>query len=696
MEAMDRLIESEQKKQKAKKSSSSSSSSSAGDEDDDNDGKWYNKYNPLKGAHPLVQALVFGAFGLFAYGTIDAYSYGTTEIDWPTFNGRLLESGEIDRIVVIDENIVQVFMKESVDGSYFGASSGGDSNGRYGLANVFPSRKADYWLTIGSAASFEKKLRAAEDELERDAKSRLPVAHTMSSGKAMARSFATGLMMVALLVAMVMQVTRVGGGAGGAGSIFQIGKSTAKRTMGKNVKERFADVAGQEEAKVEVMEFVEFLRNPAKFERLGARIPKGALLVGPPGCGKTMLAKATAGEAGVPFFAISGSDFIEMFVGVGPARVRDLFKQARAAAPSIIFIDEIDAVGRSRASNGFGGNDERENTLNQLLVEMDGFADREGVVVLAGTNRADVLDNALKRPGRFDRQIAIGLADIKGRKDIFMVHLKPLKLADASEGALLRTAQKLATLTPGMSGADIANICNEAALIAARYQKSAIELVDFEAAIERVIGGIEKKTKRLSAKEKRIVAYHEAGHAIVGWYLEHADPLLKVSIVPRGSAALGYAQLQVKDQYLLTAEQLRDRICMALGGRVAEQLVFDEITTGAADDLDKVTKWAYGQITRYGMNEAVGNLSFPDPDEQEIQRPYSQKTARLIDLQVRQLVTDLYQRTTDLIAERRDQLELVAQRLLEREVLQRDDMEEMLGKRIWSQKTSYEELTDTN
>jgi cell division protease FtsH len=397
------------------------------------------------------------------------------------------------------------------------------------------------------------------------------------------------------------------------------------------VKVTFNDVAGLQEAKQEIMEFVDFLKNPGKFNSLGAKIPKGALLVGPPGTGKTLLAKAVAGEAGVPFFSMSGSDFIEMFVGVGPSRVRDLFKSARASAPCIVFIDEIDAVGRKRSKGGFsGGNDERENTLNQLLVEMDGFVPTTGIIVLAGTNRADILDPALLRPGRFDRQVLVDKPDIAGRVAIFRVHLKDLKLSDKIEDI----ARRMATLTPGFSGADIMNCCNEAALIAARRKKDMIDVTDFEAAIERIIGGMEKSTKVLSPVEKKTVAYHEAGHAVAGWFLEHADPLLKVSIVPRGSAALGYNQFLPREVSLYSKEQLLDMMCMALGGRVAEELVFKVITTGASDDLDRVTKIAYSQVALYGMNEKVGRLSFKQ-DEQSFTKPYSEATAQLIDDEVR-------------------------------------------------------------
>jgi AFG3 family protein len=478
------------------------------------------------------------------------------------------------------------------------------------------------------------------------------------------------------------------GGSSGMGSLFSFGKTNA-RVQGVKITTKFADVAGMDEAKQEIMEFVNFLKKPEKYKKLGAKIPKGALLVGPPGTGKTLLARATAGEAGVPFFSISGSDFIEMFAGVGPSRVRDLFAQARASAPCIIFIDEIDAVGRARSKSGYH-NDERENTLNQLLVEMDGFSSSSGVVVLAGTNRPDVLDKALLRPGRFDRQIGIDKPDIKGRRDIFLVHLKALKMKEDHDA----TAKRLAALTPGFSGADIANVCNEGALIAARHGKKEIEFVDFEAAIERVIAGLEKKNRVLSPDEKKRVAYHEAGHAIAGWYLEHADPLLKVSIIPRGMGALGYAQYQPRDQYLYTVEQLKDRMCMTLGGRVAEQLIFGKISTGARDDLEKVTKIAYSQITMYGMNPRVGLLSFREPDEESFgDKPYSQATARMIDEEVRKMVGEAYDSTVTLLTEKLPDLEKVAQLLLEKEVIARDDMRTLLGPRPFPEQTTFEQLT---
>ncbi|MCW3088573.1 MAG: hflB, partial [Sediminibacterium sp.] len=423
----------------------------------------------------------------------------------------------------------------------------------------------------------------------------------------------TVLSLLIIIGAWVLLMRKMGGqgGAGGPGGIFSIGKSKATLfDKGAKVNITFADVAGLDEAKVEVMEIVDFLKNPKKYTALGGKIPKGALLIGPPGTGKTLLAKAMAGEAQVPFFSLSGSDFVEMFVGVGASRVRDLFKQAREKAPCIIFIDEIDAIGRARGRNAIMSNDERENTLNQLLVEMDGFGGDTGIIILAATNRPDVLDTALLRPGRFDRQISIDKPDVKGRETIFKVHLLPIKISESLD------LHKLAEQTPGFAGADIANVCNEAALIAARKGKESVEMIDFQDAIDRVIGGLEKKNKIIAPHEKSIIAYHEAGHAVCGWFLEHAYPLLKVTIVPRGTAALGYAQYTPTEQYLYNTDQLMDQICMTLGGRAAEEIFFGKISTGAANDLQQITKIAYSMVTAYGMNEKVGNVSFYDPTQE--------------------------------------------------------------------------------
>ena len=489
------------------------------------------------------------------------------------------------------------------------------------------------------------------------------------------------------IVMMYIMFSRMGGAGGPGGQLFNIGRSRATLFDGEaKVKITFNDVAGLDEAKEEIQEIVEFLKQPKKFTDLGGKIPKGALLVGPPGTGKTLLAKAVAGEAGVPFFSLSGSDFVEMFVGVGAARVRDLFKQAKEKAPCIIFIDEIDAVGRSRGKGAMpGGNDERENTLNSLLVEMDGFATDSGIIILAATNRPDVLDSALLRPGRFDRMISIDKPDIIGREAIFKVHLKPLKLSADTD------TKELASQTPGFSGADIANVCNEAALIAARRNKTSVDMLDFQEAMDRVIGGLEKKTKIISPEEKKIVAYHEAGHAVAGWFLEHANPLVKVSIVPRGVAALGYAQYLPKEQFLYRTEQLLDEMCLTLGGRAAEEIVFGKITTGALSDLERITKSAYGMVTIYGMSEKLGNISYYDSKQSDMtfNKPYSEETAREIDQEVRKIIDSAYARTLELLNGKREELEIIAKELLEKEVLFQNDLERLIGKRPFTEDTTY-------
>ncbi len=492
--------------------------------------------------------------------------------------------------------------------------------------------------------------------------------------------------LVLIVVVWVLLMRKMGGGAGGSGGgpggIFNVGKSKATlfEKGGTKVNITFADVAGLEEAKEEVMEIVDFLKQPKKYTALGGKIPKGALLIGPPGTGKTLLAKAMAGEAQVPFFSLSGSDFVEMFVGVGASRVRDLFKQAREKAPCIIFIDEIDAIGRARGKNAMMSNDERENTLNQLLVEMDGFGGDTGIIILAATNRPDVLDSALLRPGRFDRQISIDRPDVKGREEIFKVHLGPIKVSENLD------VHKLAEQTPGFAGADIANVCNEAALIAARKGKTGVEMKDFQDAIDRVIGGLEKKNKIISKEEKEVIAYHEAGHAICGWFLEHAYPLLKVTIVPRGTAALGYAQYTPKEQYLYTIEQLTDQMCMTLGGRAAEQIFFGKISTGASNDLQQITKMAYSMVTTYGMNDKIGNVSFYDPSQENtFQKPFSEETGKIIDEEVRKMIDSAYHRTLDLLTLRKAEVEKLAKELLDKEVLHKSDVEALIGRRPYEE-----------
>ncbi len=497
---------------------------------------------------------------------------------------------------------------------------------------------------------------------------------------------------ILFFVAIYFMFFRMGGAGGPGGQIFNIGRSKATLFDGDaKVKTTFKDVAGLDEAKEEIEEIVEFLKQPKKFTDLGGKIPKGALLVGPPGTGKTLLARAVAGEAGVPFFSLSGSDFVEMFVGVGAARVRDLFKQAKEKAPCIIFIDEIDAVGRSRGRGAMpGSNDERENTLNSLLVEMDGFGTDSGIIIMAATNRPDVLDPALLRPGRFDRTISVDKPDIIGREAIFKVHLKPLKLAADID------PKELAAQTPGFAGAEIANVCNEAALIAARRNKTAVDMHDFQEAMDRVIGGLEKKNKLISPEEKKIVAYHEAGHAVAGWFLEHANPLVKVTIVPRGVAALGYAQYLPKEQFLYRTEQLIDEMCVTLGGRVAEDIIFGKISTGAQNDLERITKLAYSMVTVYGMNDKLGNVSFYDSkggDGYNFNKPYSEQTAREIDEEARNIIASAYEKTRALLSDKQDKLEILAQELLIKEVLFQSDLERLIGPRPFEQLTTYQEFT---
>ena len=527
---------------------------------------------------------------------------------------QMYKSDDVKSInLITDKNVVDVALKEEAL-----------NNDKY--KDILRNRNSlsmthgpQAYFKVINGETFKKDKEEFEKENNIPADKRLEL-HIESSNQFSNILLSWGFVFL-LLFGFWYLMRRVAGGGPG-GQIFNIGKSKAALFDAENkVKITFADVAGLEEGKEEVKEIVDFLKNPTKFTKLGGKIPKGALLVGPPGTGKTLLAKAVAGEAGVPFFSLSGSDFVEMFVGVGAARVRDLFKQAKEKAPCIIFIDEIDAIGRSRGRGAMpGANDERENTLNSLLVEMDGFATDSGVIILAATNRPDILDSALLRPGRFDRQISIDKPDIIGREHIFKVHLKPLKLSEDVD------PKKLAAQTPGFAGAEIANVCNEAALIAARRDKTSVDMQDFQDAIDRVIGGLEKKNKIISPEEKKIVAYHEAGHAVAGWFLEHADPLVKVSIVPRGVAALGYAQYLPKEQFLYTTEQLIDEMCMTLGGRAAEEIIFGKISTGALSDLERITKMAYSMVTVYGMNDKIGNISFYDSKQSgdyNFTKPYS-------------------------------------------------------------------------
>jgi cell division protease FtsH len=556
-------------------------------------------------------------------------------------------------------------------------------------SSFFNPEGPHYALQVTTTDKFQEDFQVLEDKMPVGSEK---IGFSVINEENWGSYFGSFGFMILLFVLFWFMMRRMSGGGGPGGQIFNVGKSKALLFDADNkVKITFDNVAGLDEAKVEIQEIVEFLKNPSKFTKLGGKIPKGALLVGPPGTGKTLLAKAVAGEAGVPFFTLSGSDFVEMFVGVGAARVRDLFKQAKEKAPCIIFIDEIDAIGRSRGKGQMpGSNDERENTLNSLLVEMDGFGTDSGVIVLAATNRPDVLDSALLRPGRFDRQISIDKPDIVGREAIFKVHLGPIKtIAEVDP-------KKLAAQTPGFAGAEIANVCNEAALIAARRNKEAVDMQDFQEAIDRVIGGLEKKTKIISPEEKKIVAYHEAGHAVAGWYLEHADPLVKVSIVPRGIAALGYAQYLPKEQFLYQTEQLMDEMCMTLGGRAAEEIIFGKISTGALSDLERITKMAYSMVSVYGMNEKLGNVSFYDSksDGYKMTKPYSEATAEMIDQEVSKLIQSAYTRVLDLLRKHQVELEILAKELLEKEILFQADLERLIGKRPFEKETTYQAYTN--
>ena len=594
-------------------------------------------------------------------------SGGTRPIEINEYE-RYLNADDVRRIdIVNDETVLVTIKKDSLAKKVHT-----DKLGKEATAN---SAGPHYRFTIGNSDAAQNKLVASAD------------AHGVEMNYETQDNWGRDIIQWVLFIGIMLAVwmffmRRLGGGGGPGGQIFNIGKSRAQVfEAGKSTNITFNDVAGLDEAKEELQEIVDFLKTPKKYTALGAKIPKGALLVGPPGTGKTLLAKAIAGEANVPFFSLSGSDFVEMFVGVGASRVRDLFKQAKEKAPAIIFIDEIDAIGRARGrSASMGANDERENTLNQLLTEMDGFGTNSGVILIGATNRADVLDRALMRPGRFDRQIFVDMPDLIGRIDIFKVHLKPLKLDTALD------VEFLARQTPGFSGADIANICNEAALIAARKKKTHVEKQDFLDAVDRVIGGLEKKNKIITPDEKRGVAYHEAGHATVSWLVEHASPLIKVTIVPRGRS-LGAAWYLPEERHLTTAEQMLDEICAALGGRAAEDVMFGKVSTGALSDLEKVTKQAYAMVTVYGLNEKVGNISFYDStgqSEYTFGKPYSERTAQTIDEEVSKLVEVQYTRAKKILVESKDKLTALATQLLEKEVIFKEDLEKIFGDRTFA------------
>lgn len=596
---------------------------------------------------------------------------GPAETDWRTFKNEMLQQGDVDRLTVVNDERVEVFLtSEALEK----AEHEDVRENILGQHNPGPH----YQFTIGSVDYFQEQLDQAQEGLSEEEM----VSLRFVTEENWFGNILGWLLPIFIIVAIWLFIFRrfssriMGGGAGGGGNPFSsVGKSKARLfDLNENVKVTFEDVAGLDEAKEEVQEVVDLIKNPDRYKSLGARIPKGVLLTGPPGTGKTLIARAMAGEAGVPFFTLSGSDFVEMFVGVGAARVRDLFKQGREKAPCIIFIDEIEAIGRSRSRSQSQTNDERENTLNQLLVEMDGFSSDETVIILAATNRPDLLDPALTRPGRFDRQIHIGKPDLNEREAIFKVHLKKIVLGKDVD------PRKLAEQTPGFAGAEISNTCNEAALHAARKRKTMVEMEDFVSAIDRVVGGLEKKNKLITPKEKKIIAYHETGHALCGWMLPHAHPLVKVSIVPRGMAALGFAQYLPREQNLYTREELIDAICMTLGGRAAEELIFGDISTGAQNDLERTTDMVYAMIALYGMSKTIGHFSYKDlKNEYSLRQPYSDNTAKLIDDEARKMIDDCYQRSLNLLKENSSKLEKVATALLEKEVLYRSDLENLLG-----------------
>ena len=624
----------------------------------------------------LISIFIYLSFGFFFFFPIT--------IDYNRFQ-KMIKSHDISKLVVIkNQEIIEITLKEE---SLLNSTYKDELEASSLLNNTFGPH---YRLEVSSIESFEKRYDDLISSLGRENTNEIEY---LTESRTDIYSFLqTWGFTILILVGFWFLLRRMSTGGGPGGQIFNISKSKASLfDKESKIKLTFRDVAGLEEAKEEVKEIVEFLKNPKKFTKLGGKIPKGALLVGSPGTGKTLLAKAVAGEANVPFYSLSGSDFVEMFVGVGAARVRDLFKKAKEKAPCIVFIDEIDAIGRSRGRGQMpGSNDERENTLNSLLVEMDGFSTDSGVIILAATNRPDVLDSALLRPGRFDRQISIDKPDLKGREEIFKVHIRPLKLNEDVN------VKNLAAQTPGFAGAEIANVCNESALIAARKNKNSIEMIDFQDAIDRVIGGLEKKNKIISPEEKKIVAYHEAGHAVAGWFLEHADPLVKVSIVPRGIAALGYAQYLPKEQYLYQTDQLLDEMCMALGGRAAEDITFGKISTGALSDLERITKMAYSIVSVYGMNKNIGNISFYDSKQSDYNftKPYSDSTAEKIDSEVKRIVDSAYDRTKKLLLDKREQLEKIANKLLEKEILFQNDLERLIGKRPFDTKKEIEEKKD--
>lgn len=622
------------------------------------DGK--NKFN----FYWIYTIIAFIFISLFFFNTGDE----TKDINWGKLK-TMLADGDVEKLILINKQTAEIYIKpDKLSKAEYKDLSKEKSNS-------FMGTSPHYTYVIGSVETFEKRVEDAQKGLTN------PVYITNETRQDWTGILGWLLPVGFIILAWIFIMRMMSRGGAGGGQIFSIGKSKAQLfDKDTHVKVTFKDVAGLEEAKMEVMEIVDFLKNPNKYTELGGKIPKGALLVGPPGTGKTLLAKSVAGEADVPFFSISGSDFVEMFVGVGASRVRDLFRQAKDKAPCIIFIDEIDAIGRARGRNALtGANDERENTLNQLLTEMDGFGTNAGVIILAATNRADVLDRALLRAGRFDRQISVELPDLEERRAIFLVHLKPIKFDESVD------VDFLAKQTPGFSGADIANVCNEAALIGARGGKKVVDKQDFMSAIDRIIGGLEKRNKIISPQEKKTIAYHEAGHAAVSWLLEHASPLVKVTIVPRGKA-LGAAWYLPEERQITTFEQMFDEMTAALGGRASEEINFHEISTGALNDLERVTKQAYAMVTYFGLNKRLGNISYYDSTGQQeysFTKPYSEKTAQVIDEEVQKLIKSSYDKAVQLLKDNKDKVDKLAKVLLEKEVIFRENLEEIFGKRTF-------------
>ncbi len=595
--------------------------------------------------------------------------------NWQEFNQKMLQTQKVEKIVIVNKEKAYIYIKKEYlsDPEFANVSKKGFGN--------TPNYGPHYYFEIGSVETFNDNLKEAQIKFDNYEK----ISPYYETRKDVFGDILSWILPLVFFIGIwIFIMKRMSGGAGSGGQIFSIGKTKGKLVDKENIHVTFQDVAGLEGAKEEIKEIVDFLKHPIKYTKLGGKIPRGAMLIGPPGTGKTLLAKAVAGEAQVPFFSLSGSDFVEMFVGVGASRVRDIFKQAKEKAPSIIFIDEIDAIGRARGKNAMtGSNDERENTLNQLLTEMDGFGTNTGVIVLAATNRADVLDKALIRPGRFDRQIYVDLPDLVERKEIFKVHLKPLALTKNID------INFLARQTPGFSGADIANVCNEAALIAARASKKKVTKEDFLSAVDRIVGGLEKKSKIISPEEKKTIAYHESGHATVSWMLEYASPLIKVTIVPRGRS-LGAAWYLPEERQLTTTEQMADEICAALGGRAAEELFFNKISTGALSDLEKITKQAYAMVSIYGLSDKIGNISYYDSSGQQsgFTKPYSEERAKLIDKEVSSIIEKQYNRAKKILIKHKSKVKELAQSLLDNEVIFKADLIKIFGERKWK---SFEE-----